>query len=154
MQRQPTQGGLETRPQDGILPHLENQTTMKLQGIFPPVTTPFDHNGDVWKVKVEHNIAKLNRTALSGYVVLGSTGEAKLLAHDEKRRMWEWVAEYAAADKLLIAGTGAESVRETVALSNEAAGIGYKAALVSTPHYYKNLISSSQAQMLYYRAVT
>src|SRR5579885_2530475 len=67
--------------------------------------------------------------------------------------MWEWVAEYAAPEKLLIAGTGAESVRETVALTNEAAAIGYKAALVVTPHYYKNLISSPAAQMLYYRAV-
>ena len=126
---------------------------MKLQGIFPPVTTPFDSSGDLWKVKVEHNIAKLNRTGLSGYVVLGSTGESKMLTHEEKVRMWEWVAEYAAPEKLLIAGTGVESVRETVALTNEAAAIGYKAALVATPHYYKNLLSSPQAQMLYYRAV-
>src|SRR5579884_365619 len=126
---------------------------MKLQGIYPPLTTPFDRDGEVWKAKVEHNVSKLNRTGLSGYVVLGSTGESKLLTHDEKVRMWEWVAEYAAPEKLLIAGTGAESVRETVALTNEAAGIGYKAALVSTPHYYKNLLSSPQAQMLYYRAV-
>jgi len=126
---------------------------IKLQGIFPPVTTPFDRDGDIWKVKVEHNIAKLNRTALSGYVVLGSTGESKLLAHDEKVRMWEWVAEYAAPEKLLIAGTGAESVRETVSLTNEAAAIGYKAALVATPHYYKNQFSSPAAQMLYFRSV-
>jgi 4-hydroxy-2-oxoglutarate aldolase len=126
---------------------------MKLQGIYPPLTTPFDHDGEVWKAKVEHNVSKLNRTGLSGYVVLGSTGEAKLLDHGEKIRMLEWVAEYAASEKLLIAGTGCESVRETVALSNEAAGIGYKVALVATPHYYKNVISSPQAQTLYYRAV-
>ena len=126
---------------------------MKLQGIYPPVTTPFDRDGNVWKIKVEHNISKLNRTALSGYVVLGSTGESKLLTHDEKAHMWEWVAEYAASDKLLIAGTGAESVRETLELTNEAAGIGYKAALVATPHYYKNQFSSPATQMLYYRAV-
>ena len=126
---------------------------MKLQGIYPPVTTPFDSNGDLWKIKVEHNISKLNRTGLSGYVVMGSTGESRMLTHEEKVRMWEWVAEYAGPDKLLIAGTGVESVRETVALTNEAAGIGYKAALVATPHYYKNLLSSPSAQMLYYRAV-
>ena len=43
------------------------------------------------------------------------------------------------ARKLLIAGTGVESVRETVALTNKAAEMGYKAAMVRTPHYYKNL---------------
>ena len=46
-----------------------------------------------------------------------------------------------------------ESVRETVALTNRAAEIGYKAALVRTPHYYKNLLNNAAAQMLYFRAV-
>jgi len=67
--------------------------------------------------------------------------------------MWEMVAKYAAPDKLLIAGTGVESVRETVALTNRAAEMGYKAAMVRTPHYYKNLIGRADAQALYYRAV-
>lgn len=126
---------------------------MKLHGIFPPLTTPFDHNGDIWKVKVEHNVARLNLTGLAGYVVIGSTGESKLLTTDEKVRLWEWVAQYAAPEKILIAGTGMESVRETVALTARAAEIGYKAALVMTPHYYKNLIASADAQKLYFRAV-
>ena len=126
---------------------------MKLQGIFPPITTPFDHEGNVWKLKVQHNVDKWNRTGLSGYVVCGSTGESVMLATEEKVRLWEWVSEFAASEKQLIAGTGAESVRETVALTNCAAGIGYKAALVRTPHYYKNLLNNAAAQMLYFRAV-
>ena len=114
---------------------------MKLQGIFPPLTTPFDHNGDIWKIKVEHNVSKLNLIGVAGYVVIGSTGESKLLTTDEKVQLWEWVAEYAAPEKILIAGTGMESVRETVCLTNRAAEMGYKAAMVRTPHYYKNLIN-------------
>ena len=39
-----------------------------------------------------------------------------MLTTEEKIQLWEWVAEYAAPEKLLIAGTGVESVRETVAL--------------------------------------
>ena len=54
---------------------------------------------------------------------------------------------------MLIAGTGMESVRETVALTNRAAEMGYKAAMVRTPHYYKNLINRAGAQALYFRAV-
>jgi len=87
---------------------------MRLQGIYPPIATPFDHNGDLWKVKVQHNVDKWNRTGLAGYVVCGSTGESVMLTEAEKIQLWEWVAEYAAPEKLLIAGTGMESVRETV----------------------------------------
>jgi 4-hydroxy-2-oxoglutarate aldolase len=126
---------------------------MKLHGIFPPIATPFDHNGDLYKIKVQHNIEKWNRTGLAGYVVCGSTGESVYLTTEEKLRLWEWVAEYAAPEKLLIAGTGMESVRETVELTNRAAALGYKAAMVRTPHYYKNLLNRSDAQRLYFSAV-
>jgi len=123
------------------------------QGIFPPIATPFNHEGEIWKIKVQHNIEKWNLTGLAGYVVCGSTGESVMLTTEEKIQLWEWVAQYAAPEKLLIAGTGVESVRETVALTNQAAEIGYKAAMVRTPHYYKNLINNAAAQMLYFRAV-
>ena len=126
---------------------------MKLQGIFPPITTPFDHNGNIYASKVQHNIEKWNHTTLAGYVVMGSTGESVMLTPDEKFTMWELGAKHASPDKLLIAGTGVESVRETVCLTNHAAEMGYKAAMVRTPHYYKNLVGRAEAQMLYYRAV-
>jgi len=126
---------------------------MKLQGIYPPITTPFDHEGNIWKIKVQHNLEKWNLTGLSGYVVCGSTGESVMLTTEEKVQLWRWVAEFAAPKKTLIAGTGVESVRETVALTNCAASIGYKAAMVRTPHYYKNMLNNAGAQMLYFRAV-
>ena len=126
---------------------------MKLQGIFPPLATPFTYDGELYRTKVEHNVRKLNLTALAGYVVCGSTGESVMLTPDEKIQLWEWVAEYAAPEKLLLAGTGVESVRETVALTNRAADIGYKAAMVRTPHYYKNLLQKPEAQITYFRAV-
>jgi 4-hydroxy-2-oxoglutarate aldolase len=126
---------------------------MKLHGIFPPLTTPFDHNGDIWKVKVEHNVARLNLTGMAGYAVIGSTGESKMLSTEEKVRLWEWVAESAAPEKILLAGTGMESVRETVTLTNRAAEIGYKAALVLTPHYYKGQLALAAAQKLYFSTV-
>jgi len=126
---------------------------MKLHGILPPIATPFDHRGDLYKVKVQHNVEKWNRTGLTGYVVCGSTGESVYLTTEEKLQLWEWVAEYAASDKILVCGTGMESVRETVALTNAAAERGYKAAMVRTPHYYKNLVHKMDAQILYFRAV-
>jgi 4-hydroxy-2-oxoglutarate aldolase len=126
---------------------------MKLQGIFPPITTPFDHAGNLYPVKVEHNIEKWNKIGLAGYVVCGSTGETPLLSAEEKYTIWELVARSAAPEKVLIAGTGVDGVNETVCLTNRAAEMGYQAALVLTPHYFKNQMSRPETQMLYFRSV-
>lgn len=126
---------------------------MKLSGIFPAITTPFDHRGELYKVKVQHNVEKWNRTELTGYVVCGSTGETPFLSYEEKLQVFEWTAQYAGSEKLLIAGTGAESVRESVRLSNCVAGMGYKAALVLTPHYYRGMMARPESQLVFFRAV-
>ena len=118
---------------------------MKLQGIFLPVAVPFDHNGDLYAVKVQHNVEKWNRTELSGYVVCGP--ESIYLTSEEKIRMWEWVADYSAPEKLLIASTGMPGVRETVTLTNHSESLGYKAALVRAPN------EPPETQLVYYRAV-
>jgi 4-hydroxy-2-oxoglutarate aldolase len=126
---------------------------LKLHGIFPPIATPFNADGEVYEAKVIHNVEKWNKTGLAGYVVCGSTGESVYLTFEEKLRLFELVAKHASGDKLLLCGTGVESVRETVALTNAASELGYKAAMVRTPHYYKNLVNNGAAQALYYRAV-
>jgi len=120
---------------------------MKLQGIFAEITTPFDHKGDIYNVKVQHNVEKWNRTTLAGYVVCGKAGEGALLSADEKAAVWEMVAKHAAPEKLLIAASAAPGVRETVGLSNRAAALGYKAALVESGH------PRADTQLLYFRAV-
>jgi 4-hydroxy-2-oxoglutarate aldolase len=110
---------------------------MKLDGILPPLTTPFATTGELALDRLRENVARYNRTRLAGYVVLGSTGEAVLLNHDEVEGTWAAVREAAAPEKLLIAGTGVDSTAETIARTNRAAALGYHAALVKTPHYYK-----------------
>src|ERR1700719_3414185 len=126
---------------------------MKIQGIFPALTTCFDHEGNLYKAKIFHNIENLNRVALSGYVVCGSTGETPLLTTEERIQVMEWVREASAEGKILIAGVGAESVHETVWLANRAAQAGYHAALVLTPHYYPNQMHRPDTQALFFRAV-
>jgi 4-hydroxy-2-oxoglutarate aldolase len=120
---------------------------MRLQGIFAEITTPFDHKGDVYKAKVEHNVEKWNRTTLAGYLVCGKAGEGALLAAEEKATVWELVAKYASPEKVLIAATAMPGVRESVALANRAADLGYKAALVDVPH------CRVETQLAYFRAI-
>ena len=121
---------------------------MKFAGIFPSLTTPFTPDGELYKTKVRFNVEKLNRTSVAGYLVCGAAGEGALLAADERARIWQWVAEATPSDKLLLAATGAASVRETVALTRRAAECGAKAAVVATPPF-----ADDATQILYFRAV-
>ncbi len=109
---------------------------MRLSGVIAPICTPFQENGEVHHDALRKNIAKYKRAELAGFVVAGTTGEAPFLNRIEKLRLFQTVRE-AAEGKVLIAGTGAESIRETLVLTQDAADLGYDVALVLTPHYYR-----------------
>jgi 4-hydroxy-2-oxoglutarate aldolase len=127
--------------------------SIRLQGIFPALTTCFDHEGNLYRAKIFHNVSKLNQIALTGYVIGGSTGETPLLTAAERIQAMEWVREASADGKTLIAGVGTESVHETVLLANRAAELGYHVALALTPHYYRNQMQRPDIQALYFRSV-
>ncbi|MFQ5694426.1 MAG: dihydrodipicolinate synthase family protein [Terriglobia bacterium] len=113
-----------------------NAAAMKLEGVFPPLTTPFAADESLDLAALRANIEKYNRTKLAGYVVVGSTGESVSLREEEKSTVWEAARAAAGADKVLIAGTGCEATRETIALTRRAAGLGYQAAVGRTPAYF------------------
>jgi 4-hydroxy-2-oxoglutarate aldolase len=110
---------------------------MLLQGIHPPITTPFYPEGNVYFKKLEHNVERYSKTPVAGIVVLGSTGEAILLSDEERRDVLKSAMAAASANKVMIAGTGIESATETLRLTEYAATLGYDIAMVRTPHYYK-----------------
>src|SRR5215467_5826359 len=110
---------------------------MDLSGVFPALVTPFAGDGSVSIADLQHNVQQYNRTGLAGYVAMGSTGESVLLSRGEAEAVLVAVKDNAARDKKLIAGTGAESTAETIERTKRAAELGYDAALVKTPYYYK-----------------
>ena len=112
------------------------KASISLNGVFPPVPTPFDADGNVAHGALAENIEKLNAYELAGYVVLGSNGEGVYLSREEKVSVWETARQVIPADKLLIAGTGCESTLQATALTAQAADAGADAALILTPHYY------------------
>lgn len=106
------------------------------RGIMPPITTPFER-GEISFDKLTRNFARWNTADLTGYVVMGSNGESAFLTREEKLKLVEFSRKNIAADKLLVAGTGSDSIRETIALSNDAADRGADVVLVLTPSFYK-----------------
>ena len=125
---------------------------MLLHGIFPPITTPFYPDGRVYLKKLEHNVERYSKTPVSGIAVLGSTGEAVMLSDDERKNVLRTAREACASHKVLIAGTGAESAAETVRLTEYAAELGYDAALVRTPHFYRPQMQPANL-LAFYRTV-
>jgi 4-hydroxy-2-oxoglutarate aldolase len=125
---------------------------MLLHGIFPPITTPFYPDGNVYFKKLESNVERYSRTPCAGIVVLGSTGEAILLSDQERRDVLKSAREAAASNKVLIAGTGIESAVETLRLTEYAAELGYDIAMVRTPHYYKKQMQAANI-LAFYRTV-
>src|ERR1035438_7981542 len=126
---------------------------MFLHGIFPPITTPFYPDGNIYYRKLEQNVEHYSRTPTAGIVVLGSTGEAILLSDVERREALKTTRDAAANDKVLIAGTGVESAIETLRLTEFACDIGYDVAMVRTPHYYKGQMANPQNMLAFYRFV-
>jgi 4-hydroxy-2-oxoglutarate aldolase len=129
-----------------------SQSTISLNGVFPPIPAPFDEKGDVHYGALVENLARWNEYNLAGYVVLGSNGEAIYLSLEEKARVWDTTRQAIPPDKLMIAGTGAQSTHETIALTQQAARAGADVALVVTPHYYSGKMTS-EALVCHYHAV-
>jgi 4-hydroxy-2-oxoglutarate aldolase len=109
---------------------------MKLGGVIPPITTPFQ-DGKLALDKLRGNFKKWEKTGLSGYLVLGSNGEAVYLNEKEKAKFMEASRDSIPKTKTMIVGTGMESTQETIRFTNQAARIGADFGLIVTPYYFK-----------------
>lgn len=122
-----------------------------LAGIFPPIVTPFKKEEVAYDYLVE-NINKWNNSGLKGFVLLGSNGENVFLSEAEKIEVVKTVIKSRAKDKIIIVGSGCESARETIYLTNRLAASGAQAALIVTPFYYGDKMND-EALIKYYTVV-
>jgi 4-hydroxy-2-oxoglutarate aldolase len=126
--------------------------TISLRGVFPPIPTPFDGEGQVHLEALADNLQRWNGYDLAGYVVLGSNGEAAYLTEEEKVPVWKAARSAIPSSKLMIAGTGCESTEGTIHLTALAADAGADAALVLTPHYFAGQMTRDSL-LRHYRSV-
>lgn len=123
-----------------------------IAGVLPPMVTPFKENGDVDYEAFQFNLEKWNRTELTGFLVAGSNSETVYLNESEKLKLIELTVQTVDSSKLVLAGTGLESTRDTIDLTNKAARLGAKAALLLTPNYYGDAMGD-EAQLQYFTDV-
>jgi len=125
-------------------------STLNFSGIFPPLPTAFDNDENLLPEKIRFNIEKLSRYELSGFLILGSNGEQVMLSEKEKIEAIAAASEALPEGRLLLAGTGCQSTRETIALTKAAAAAGANAVLVLNPFYYKGNMNHDELVRHYY----
>src|SRR2546423_5628458 len=123
-----------------------------LSGVLLPITTPFKLDETIDTQGLISNIEKWNSTGVTGYVVLGSTGERVNLDERESLEVIETARRAVPDSMTFIVGAGQQSTRTTIAEIKRAAKVGAEAVLVITPHYYKSAITQD-ALVSHYRAV-
>ena len=127
--------------------------SVDLTGVLVPCTTPFDPvTGDVDLVGFRANVRSFLAHSVRGIVVGGSTGEAVLLDEDERMVLLQGARDLVPDDRLVVAGTGAESTRTTIRRCEESAGMGADAVLVQPPAFYRGAMTDT-ALLEHYRAV-
>jgi 4-hydroxy-2-oxoglutarate aldolase len=114
---------------------------LKLEGVLPPLTTPFDERGEVDTTRLAQNVARYNEAGLAGYVALGSNGEAIHMTPLERMRVIETIKRAARAGMTIIAGVNELSTQAAIESAQQAASAGAEAVLVITPYYYKGAMT-------------
>ncbi len=134
---------------------MPEKTTVKLpdlRGILPPITTPFNADGELDLAGLEHNIERYNAAPLAGYVAFGSNGEAAHLDAGERRQVLEVVQQKRLPGRALVAGINALSTRAAIAEAEDAARAGADAVLVITPYFYQKAMTQ-EVLAAFYREV-
>ena len=114
-------------------------TEPRLSGVIAAIATAVDENGEpdcarstaLAKFLLDHGCDALN--------VLGTTGEATSFSTEQRRKLMSAYREAGLPMQRLMVGTGAAAVRDAVELTRHAAELGFAAALLLPPFYYKGV---------------
>jgi len=108
-----------------------------LKGIFPALLTPFDTAGKVDEANLRKLVSVNIKRGVDGFYVCGSTGEAFLLTHEERKRILEIVVSETAKRVAIICHIGAIGTDFTIDLGKHALKTGADAVSSIPPFYYK-----------------
>jgi len=107
------------------------------EGVHTALVTPFLETGIIDTESFRNLIDKQFDNGVRGVVPVGTTGESPTLSMEEHHRVVEIAVKQTAKRGLVIAGTGSNSTREAVDLTQAAEQAGADAALLVTPYYNK-----------------
>lgn len=119
------------------------------KGTYTAIVTPFKNgqiDEDGFRKLIDFQIAG----GVDGIVPVGTTGEAATLDYDEHLRVIEIAVQQAKGRCKIIAGTGSNSTREAIELTQKAEKLGIDCALLASPYYNK---PTQEGVYRHYRAI-
>ncbi len=120
------------------------------EGAHTALVTPFNEKGMIDPDAYRQLIDKQFDNGIQGIVPVGTTGESATLSTEEHQLVVEMAVKQARKRGLVIAGTGSNSTREAIDLTQAAEQAGADAALLVTPYYNK---PSQEGLFQHYRAI-
>ncbi len=121
---------------------------MNLQGIFPPIPTPFEQQR-VALNRLKENVEKLIDTGINGVVALGSNGENASLTRVEKIAVVEHVRNALPDEMPLVAGASADAYPDVIEMVNTVAECGANAALIHPPVFFRDKLADDGVVAFY-----
>ncbi|MEG1985463.1 MAG: dihydrodipicolinate synthase family protein, partial [Oscillospiraceae bacterium] len=109
----------------------------RFKGIFAALVTPYTESKEVSYTELKKLVRHLIKEGVNGFYVGGSTGEAFLLSHDERKKILEAVLEENAGERIVIAHVGCIGTDLAVDLAKHAESVGADAVSSIAPFYYK-----------------
>jgi dihydrodipicolinate synthase/N-acetylneuraminate lyase len=121
----------------------------KLQGVVPPMITPFDQNGDLDIPNLERLVDFL-KDRVNGVYICGSYGAGPLMNLEERKKVAEVCVKVANHKIVVIAHTGTTNTRDTAELCRHAEKIGCDGVAAVGPYYYHH---SKDGVMAFYEGM-
>ena len=116
-----------------------NQSTplirQQLTGVLPPITMPFDKNGDLVKGGLKEQIDFIIQSGANGVVAGGSTGEGHTLTDGEYASVMREAYDATAGRVPFLAGLIVQSTRAAIERANMLKGMNVVALQVTPVHY-------------------
>ena len=106
------------------------------EGVLTALVTPF-RDGAIDEAALRNLVDLQIEAGVDDLVPCGSSGEAATLSHAEHRRAVEIVVQAARGRVPIVAGTGSNSTREAIELTQHAKAAGADGALLISPYYNK-----------------
>ena len=108
-----------------------------LKGSLVALVTPLSSDGEVDYTALKGLVEWHIEQGTHGIVSVGTTGEAPTLSVNEHSKVIAKTVEYVNARVPVIAGTGGNSTRDSIALTKYAKEVGADFCLLVTPYYNK-----------------
>lgn len=110
---------------------------MNFGQVITAMVTPFNHNEEIDYSATKSLVNYLIANGTDALVVAGTTGESPTLTKEEKLSLFKYVLQVVDGRIPVIAGTGSNSTRESIALTQQAEMLGVDGVMLVAPYYNK-----------------